>query len=105
LYDNYAATELRIIINSIKDKILVDDLRNEYLKLFFSSLRYVMHEQIFIDWAFKTSFIKATHNVGELKEKVTYNNDNLSNFEDYINEVKPYRTKIREYVSSYNKTD
>lgn len=105
LYDNYAAAELRIIINSIKDKILVDDLRVEYLKLFFSSLRYVMHEQVFIDWAFKTSFVKATHNVGELTEKVTYNNDNLSNFEDYINEVKPYRTKIREYVSSYNKTD
>ena len=105
LYDNYAALELRIIINSIKNKILVDNLRVEYLKLFFSSLRYVMHEQIFIDWAFKTSFVKATHNVGELKEKVTYNNDNLSNFEDYINEVKPYRTKIREYVSSYSKTE
>jgi len=105
LYDNFAAAELRIIITAIKDKIFVDNLRVEYLKLFFSSLRYVLHEQIFIDWAFKTSFVKATHNVGELKEKVTYNNDNLSSFEDYINEVKPYRTKIREYVSSYNKTD
>jgi hypothetical protein len=105
LYDNFAAAELRIIITAIKDKIFVNDIRVEYLKLFFSSLRYVLHEQIFIDWAFKTSFVKATHNVGELKEKVTYNNDNLSNFEDYINEVKPYRTKIREYVSSYNKTD
>ena len=105
LYDNFAAAELRIIISTIKDKILVDDLRVDYLKLFFASLRYVLHEQIFVDWAFKTSFVKATHNVGELKEKVTYNNDNLSNFEDYINEVKPYRTKIREYVSSYNKTE
>jgi len=105
LYDNFAAAELRIIINTVKDKLLVDDLRVEYLKLFFASLRYVLHEQIFVDWAFKTSFVKATHNVGELKEKVTYNNDNLSNFEDYINEVKPYRTKIREYISSYNKTD
>ena len=105
LYDNFAAAELRLIITAIKDKIFVNELRVEYLKLFFSSLRYVLHEQIFIDWAFKTSFIKATHNVGELKEKVTYNNDNLSNFEDYINEVKPYRTKIREYISSYNKTD
>jgi hypothetical protein len=105
LYDNFAAKELRIIINAIKNKILVDDLKVEYLKLFFASLRYVMHEQIFIDWAFKTSFVKATHNVGDLKEKVTYNNDNLSNFEDYINEVKPYRTKIREYVSSYSKTE
>ena len=105
LYDNFAAAELRIIIDTIKNKILVDNLKVEYLKLFFSSLRYVLHEQVFIDWAFKTSFVKATHNVGELKEKVTYNNDNLSNFEDYINEVKPYRTKIREYVSSYNKID
>ena len=105
LYDNFAAAELRVILTSIKDKILVDSLRVEYLKLFFSNLRYALHEQIFIDWAFKTSFVKATHNVGELKEKVTYNNDNLSNFEDYINEVKPYRTKIREYVSSYNKID
>ena len=105
LYDNFAAAELRIIITAIRDKILVDNLRVEYLKLFFSSLRYVLHEQVFIDWAFKTSFVKATHNVGELQEKVTYNNDNLSNFEDYINEVKPYRTKIREYVSSYNKTE
>ena len=105
LYDNFAAAELRIIITAIRDKILVDNLRVEYLKLFFSNLRYVLHEQVFVDWAFKTSFVKATHNVGELKEKVTYNNDNLSNFEDYINEVKPYRTKIREYVSSYNKTD
>lgn len=105
LYDNFAAVELRIIITAIRDKIFVDNLRVEYLKLFFSSLRYVLHEQVFIDWAFKTSFVKATHNVGELHEKVTYNNDNLSNFEDYINEVKPYRTKVREYVSSYNKTD
>jgi hypothetical protein len=105
LYDNFAAAELRIIITAIRDKILVNNLRVEYLKLFFSSLRYVLHEQVFIDWAFKTSFVKATHNVGELKEKITYNNDNLSNFEDYINEVKPYRTKIREYVSSYNKID
>jgi hypothetical protein len=105
LYDNFAAAELRIIISTVKNKILVDNLRVEYLRLFFASLRYVLHEQIFIDWAFKTSFVKATHNVGELKEKVTYNNDNLSNFEDYINEVKPYRTKIREYVSSYNKID
>ena len=105
LYDNFAVTELRIIIDTIKNKILVDDLRVEYLNLFFASLRYALHEQPFVDWAFKTSFVKATHNVGDLKQKVTYNNDNLENFEDYINEVKPFRTKVREYVSLYSKTD
>jgi hypothetical protein len=102
-YDEYASTELSIILNALKDKIFVDTLRTEYLKLFFASVRYALSEQTLVDWVFKTSFVKARHNVGDLKQKVTYNNDNLGNFEDYINEVKPYRTKIREYVSNYNK--
>ena len=105
IFDNSAAVELRIILNTLKDKILVDDLRQSYLNLFFASVRYAYSEQNYIDWIFKTSFVKAQHSVGELKQKVTYNNDNLSNFEDYINEVKPYRTKIREYVSAYDKLE
>ena len=104
-YDNLAVKELRIIIDTIKTKILVDDLKVEYLKLFFSSVRYALQEQAFVDWAFKTSFVKATHNVGDLKQKVTYNSDNLESFEDYVNEVKPYRTQVREYISSYSKVD
>ena len=101
VYDDLASTELKIIINTIKDKIFIDEYRVEYLKLFFASIRYALHEQTFVDWAFKTSFVKATHNVGSLKQKVNYNSDNLSNFEDYINEVKPYKTQVREFISSY----
>lgn len=104
-YDNSAFKELRIILDTIKNKLFVDALRTEYLKLFFTSVRYALSEQTYIDWIIKTSFVKATHNVGELKEKVTFNNDNLSNFEDYVNEVKPYRTKVREYISNYSKLD
>ena len=104
-YDNSGSTELKIILTALRDKILIDDLRTIYLQLFFASLKYALSEQTFIDWAFKTSFVKAMHNVGELKQKVTYNNDNLTDFENYINEVKPYRTKIREYVSAYNSLD
>lgn len=105
VYDNIPSTELTIILNAIKDKILIDEYRSDYLNLFFASVRYALHEQTFIDWAFKTSFVKAQHNVGELKQKITYNSDNLEFFEDYIKEVKPYRTKIREYVSNYSKLD
>ena len=102
IFDNSPSKELRVILTAIKDKILVDEYRVDYLKLFFASVQYVLHEQTFIDWAFKTSFVKSMHNVGPLKQKVTYNNDNLEFFEDYINEVKPYRTKVREYVSNYS---
>jgi hypothetical protein len=105
VFDNAASAELKIILNTLKDKILIDDLRQVYLDLFFNSVRYALSEQNYVDWIFKTSFVKATHNVGELTQKVTYNNDSLENFEDFINEVKPYRTKVREYVSSYLKVD
>jgi len=101
-YDPSPTAELRIIISTIKNKIFVDDLYIEYVKLFFASLRYALHEQLFTDWVFKTSFVRATHHVGNLVQKINYNNDNLEYFEDYVNEVKPYRTKIREYVSSYS---
>ena len=105
LFDTVASNELRIILTALRDDIFIDDLSSAYLDLFFVSVRYIFTEQLYIDWIFKTSFIKAKHNVGELRQPVTYRNDNLSNFEDYVNEVKPYRTNIREYVSSYEKHD
>jgi hypothetical protein len=105
IFDNSASIELRVILTALKDKILTDTLRQTYLDLFFSSVRYAHSEQNYLDWIFKTSFVKAHHSVGELTQKVTYNNDNLDNFEDFINEVKPYRTKVREYVSAYSKVD
>ena len=105
IYDNSPTTELRIILQTIRDKILIDEYRTDYLKAFFACVRYTLSEQTFIDWAFKTSFVKSQHNVGELKQKVTYNSDNLEFFEEYIKEVKPYRTKVREYVSNYTSLD
>ena len=104
-YDYTASKELRIMLNSLKDDILIDTLKSEYLNLFFASVRYAHTEQTYIDWAFKTSFVKAQHNVGELKQTTTYTNDNLENFQDYINEVVPYRTTVRKFVSNYTATD
>jgi len=105
VYDNGALNELRIILNAIKNDLFIDDLRSEYLKLFFTCVRGALSEQTYVDWIFKTSFVNVMHNVGSLHTSVTYRNDNLSNFEEYVNEVKPYRTQVREYVSLYDKVD
>ena len=104
-FDNTAVIELRIILETLKNKIFIDTLKQTYLDLFFVCLRYALSEQTYLDWAFKTSFVRAQHNVGPLKQKVTFNNDNLADFEAYIAEVKPYRTQIREYVSEYTAID
>jgi hypothetical protein len=105
VYDNYPVEELRIILKTLRDDILVGELKGEYVNLFIDSVKYVLKEQIFADWVFKTSFVKAKHNVGSLKQKPAYKNDNLEDFESYLKEVKPYRTKIREFVSDYSYVD
>jgi hypothetical protein len=105
VYDLTRAAELRIIFQSVKEDIFINDLAVEWNRLFFSSLRYVFSEQFYVDWAFKTSFIKAEHDAGELIQKLNYRSDNLSSYQEYLNEVKPYRTTIREFISSYNKLE
>ena len=105
LYDSQPLIETRIILETVRDQILVDELDVEYNRLFFASLRYVFNEQLFVDWAFKSSFVTATHNVGELSQKTVFKNDNLSNYQDFIHEAKPYKTKVREYISSYESVD
>ena len=104
-FDGVPTTESRIIIETLRDNVFIDDLALVWNELFFASLRYVFAEQNYVDWAFKTSFIKAQHNVGELEQKVNFQNDNLENYENYIEEVKPYKTKVREYLSSYETLD
>ena len=105
IFDSEPRTELRIILNTIKDNLFIDDLQVKFNELFFASLRYAFSEQTYIDWAFKTSFIKAKHNVGSLRKDITFNNDSLPSYEAYIKEVKPFGTKIREYLSAYEGLD
>jgi len=104
-YDLLPSLELRNILNAVKQDIFIEDLRNEWNNLFFISLRYAFSEQEYIDWAFKTSFLNATHNVGSLEQKVNYKNDSLDSYRNYIEEVKPYCTTIRQYTSRYTNFD
>jgi hypothetical protein len=100
-FDQQPITELRKILAAVKDDIFVEDLAVEWNRLFFTGINYIFSEQLYVDWAFKTSFLSAIHKVGDLDQKTNYKNDNLESFRDYLNEVKPYRTKIREYTSEY----
>jgi hypothetical protein len=102
VFDNVPITELRIILNTIKNDIFIGDLAVEYNQLFMASLRYVLSEQPYVDWIFKTSFIKINHSVGKLDQDITFDADNLDDYENYVKEVKPYSTTIREFVSTYD---
>ena len=104
LFDIDPRFELRVILETIRDSLLIKDLRVEYNQLFIATLRYILTEQN-PDWFFKTSFIKVKHLAGMLEQDLTYNVDNLTNYKKYIEEVKPYKTNIREFVSNFQKVE
>jgi len=105
LYDLQPIQELRNIFKAVKEDIFIEDLSAEWNKLFFLSLKYVLSEQQYVDWLFKTSFLGAVHNVGPFQQKLSYKNDNLESYKSYLEEVKPYRTTIREFTSRYTGLD
>jgi len=105
VYDTEPVNERRIILETLRDKILIDDLELKFNEILFTGIRYALYEQQTVDWIFKTSFLTAKHNVGELDQRINFKSDNLDSYKDFISEVKPYSSKIREYISAYDKVE
>lgn len=99
--------EIRTIINAVFDEIFAGSLAINSNILFFRMVEYALHE-INVgnpDWLLKTSFIKILHKIRNLDQYPTYQLDNSTFVEEYIKEVKPYHTTIREYVAKYDGVD
>jgi hypothetical protein len=92
--------ELRNILNALYSEIFINEFKGYFNSIFFAMIKYVLAEQKYIDWVFKTSFISVQHNVRQLNNNTTTVLTTES-AKEYINEVKPYRTKIREYIEKY----
>jgi len=104
-FDQEPALETRKILTALRDDLFINALAVEYNTLFFTGLRKVLSEQTYVDWMFKTSFINARNNVRQLDQRKTYTIGTDSWIESYINEVKPFHTKLREYKLGYTSTD
>ena len=101
-FDKNYLIELRYIIKGLKEDIFVDELLAEYNLLMFYLIDYILTEQKYIDWFMKTSFVKIVHKIKGLNELPVFLKNRQEQFEKYISEVKPYRTKIRDYTLSYD---
>ena len=105
LLDLEPQIETRKIVETVKDQILVGPLEDEHNKLMFVLLRFALQEQPYVDWIFKTSFVNVKHKLRALDQFPTYQRDNQEFVKEYINEVKPYHSNVREYVLGYNKLE
>jgi len=101
-YDETPDLEIYYILVALRDNIFINELKINWNLFFFTAVKYALTEQKLLDWAFKTSFINVTHNIGLLNQHPVYQLNNELYFEKYINEIKPYRTKIRSYSSIYS---
>jgi len=97
--------EFRKILQSLQTEIFIDDLAADFNELFFTLIKYALVEQKNLDWVFKTSFISATQYIRKLEQFASYITDNQDFYQSYINEVKPYRTILREFNINYQRDD
>ena len=104
-FDQTPSIEVRNILLALRDDIFIGNLGDEFNKLFFVLVNYILQEQASVDWIFKTSFISIFHQLRELSQPPSFVLDNQSYYLQYIDEVKPYRTIVREYVVDYTGKD
>ena len=105
-FDKVPTEEIRQIINALKDDLFKDTYKINMNELFFRLMEYALNENTFTtDWMFKSSFISVAHKLRSLNQYNTFKYDNTTFIEKFIEEVKPYKTTIREYVSKYDKVD
>jgi hypothetical protein len=94
------SSELRAIINAMKETLTTTEVK----ELFFAMLHFIHVQQDAVDWAFKTSFISIVRIDQHLTASPIAVYDNTQNLLDYLEEVKPYRGKIRAYNQVLNPT-
>ena len=65
--------------------------------LFFEMLKYAYMEQRQLDWAFKTTYLYVEKEEEDLIQISGFKPDNYQAILDYMDEAKPYSSKVREY--------
>jgi hypothetical protein len=105
LYDQTPDLELQYILSALKNDIFINELKINWNLFFFKAVKYALTEQKLLDWAFKTSFINVVNNAGLLDQRPVYKLSNTDYYEQYLEEVKPYRTNIRTFTANHTTID
>lgn len=95
--DNNAvlANELRLLLTLLNNTVFAsNELWNTF---FFEMMKHAYTEQQQLSWAFKTSYLYIEKEEDDLVQFTGFKPDNFQKVLDYMNEVKPFNAKIREY--------
>lgn len=104
-FDYNPTVEIGLIFDGVVYGIYSDSGKRELNDLFFTMVNYVLNEHTYVDWVFKTSFISINGSMEPLGSSELYRPNTVDLLLDYVNEIKPYRSKVREFVSSRTSRD
>lgn len=96
-WDSEPSQELEKILQTFRSDIFVNAYQSYYNRLFFAMVKFIYSEQNNVDWIAKSTYLHIDNlEISSLSQLPFYKEDQIEHFIDYINEVKPYRTKLRE---------
>ena len=87
--------EIRSVLNLFNNDLF--QRFNFWNILFFEMLKYAYMEQRQLEWAFKTTYLYVEKDEQDLIQISGFKPDNYQAILDYMDEAKPYSSKIREY--------
>ena len=87
--------EIRNVLNLFSDDLF--QRFNFWNILFFEMLKYAYMEQRQLDWAFKTTYLYVEKEEEDLIQISGFKPDNYEAILKYMDEAKPYSSKVREY--------
>ena len=92
--------ELRKIIQFVERKVFIVNYLINKNKIFFTMLNYSLSEKLDNDWAFKTTYLVINQSGIEFEQKKFLDLDPVDSIVQYVNSIKPYHCKIRDYSTS-----
>ena len=84
------------IMEALRNDVFINEYDTSYSKMICAMFRYVLSEQVNVDWLQKSSTIEPINIVGSNLEKSnTLRRDDINIFAGFYSSVKSYRDKIR----------
>ena len=106
VFDDWPTIEIQKIMRAAFDDIFTNQEKVEKNRWFLLLMNHLLAEQEYVDWLFKTSFIKVEHRDQQaISQIASLQKDRQDNLRQYIEEIKPYHTKIREFINTHEGTD
>lgn len=104
-FDDDPAIPISLITGVLNKQILIGDLSYIADEAFFVVLKYIIHENVNLDWLFGTSFVTVQYPISTLGQNINFQINDQDIIEDFITETLPFHTRVREFSNVYDALD